>query len=537
LRSAHPHTGIDAGRKRPALHGRPREPPAPEPPVAAAEDQDAEHRLQALHAAHHAHGAHAHARATAAAPHRAPLLKEKVWTSGGTVCTFSFVQGNAKGSDFDPFCKEGLTDTSLSACCQADCGECADGSDVCEAKGENGRGSTCCPSEILSADVPCDESHAPCVLKPAPVDLTSEAGVRNAIMDCKMSVKAESDRQRVATDYVKHAEKKMKPSTTLDCNGDTLGPDTEWKSVEEIAYACEQRDGCGGFTMEDGKPHCLLSEADDADMGKIVSAPGVDTYLRVVNKKGLSFRVIAGAWSACSVTCGTGKRTRKLLCESEMGTDDSIERCMGLFSVAGLPHTEEVCNDFGCACEADQVITSNKVDLSNTVELAYDSTGTFTCSTGNVHTTGTVQYHCDDWEVGQLTKTGGKCWHKCITPLSYKGREIAIPTETGTLEHDKSVVLKCPERDFTNGGMKDLELYCDDGTLEITNEEPDEHGEHGECFKRCTLESINGAVSGVPTIHEDLYHLESRSYNCNNGGMLTVHCEDGEVKVEGSCGK
>ena len=44
------------------------------------------------------------------------------------MCTFSFVQ-HAKGSDFDPFCKEGLTDTSLSACCQADCGECADGSE------------------------------------------------------------------------------------------------------------------------------------------------------------------------------------------------------------------------------------------------------------------------------------------------------------------------------------------------------------------------------------------------------------------------
>jgi hypothetical protein len=303
--------------------------------------------------------------------------------------------------------------------------------------------------------------------------------------------------------------------------------------VEEIAYACEQRDGCGGFTMEEGKPHCLLSEPDEP-VGKIVDAPGVDTYLRIVNKKGLSFRVVAGAWSACSVTCGTGKKTRKLLCESEMGTDDSIERCMGVFSVAGLPHTEEVCNDFGCPCVPDQVITSNKVDLSNTIEFAYDSTGTFTCSTGNEHTTGTVNYHCQDWEVGELKKTGGKCWHKCIDPLSYKGDELAIPTETGTMVHDQSVELKCPVRDYTGNA---LHLYCNDGKLEITNTEPDENGEHGECFKRCTLESINAAKpAAIPSIHEGLYHLEARTYNCpNGGGLWTAHCEDGEVKGEGSC--
>ena len=53
----------------------------------------------------------------------------------------------------DPFCKSGLADTSLTTCCQGDCNECSDVSDTCKAKDENGRGSTCCPKEILAADV------------------------------------------------------------------------------------------------------------------------------------------------------------------------------------------------------------------------------------------------------------------------------------------------------------------------------------------------------------------------------------------------
>jgi hypothetical protein len=465
------------------------------------------HRLRASAKKHHAQ----RAKKAAANPHPS-AHKEPV------KCQLSFIQEPAG----DPFCKNGLSDTALTACCQADCGECADGSDVCLEKDENGRGSTCCPHVILAADVSCGDSQAPCVVKPAQSeDLTSPEGVRNAAFDCKTSVKAEVDRQRVTIDYIKHTDSSENPEPqTIDCDAE------DWTSIEKIAFACEQRKGCEGFNTKDGKPHCLLEKPADSSILKMATSAGTDTYMRVVNKHGMSFEISAGPWSTCSVTCGGGKQTRELFCSSEMGTDSTLERCQGMYSLSGMPPTEQSCNDFGCPCESGQVIEDNGVQLTNTANLAYDSSGKLACSMYNQYTTGDVDYHCAEYEVGEMQHTGGGCIHSCKPGDSIASADASIVLKEA-LKDDEKRTFPCPTSTHTG----DVELYCTDGTLSI---------EKGECFKRCSISSINAAFEGscaYPQVTSDLYHWEAKTYTCPSGtsGTWEVSCDQGEVTAKGSC--
>jgi hypothetical protein len=474
------------------------------------------HRLRASGKRHHAEHA---------AKHAEPAAKQDP-----VHCKLSFLQESVVEPAGDSFCKKGLSDTSLTACCQADCGECADGSDVCLEKDENGRGSTCCPSVIIAAAVSCGESQAPCVIKPAESEsLVSPEGVRNAAFDCKSSVKAESDRQRVTVDYLKHTDTVENPEPpTLDCDGE------EWTSIEKIAFACEQRKGCEGFTMVDGKPHCLLEKPADATLVKMATSAGTDTYMRVRNKHGLSFEITAGPWSACSVTCGKGTQTRELFCESEMGTDSSLERCQGMFSLSGMPPTEQTCNDFGCPCENGQVIEDNGVQLTNDVDFGYDTTGKLACSMYNQYTSGEVDYHCAEYEVGEMQKTGGQCLHSCKPGDSISSADGELKLQE-QLKHDEKRTMACPSA--THHG--DVELLCTDGTLSI---------EKGECFKRCAVATIQSAMEAAaddatftsciyPEVPESLYHWEAVTYECPYGstGEWEIYCDQGEVSAKGGC--
>merc|ERR1719265_587317 len=65
----------------------------------------------------------------------------------------------------DPHCSEGIMNAAMTACCQADCGECHDESDICNGKATNGRGTTCCPVDMLAGNLPsCENSKAPCAI-------------------------------------------------------------------------------------------------------------------------------------------------------------------------------------------------------------------------------------------------------------------------------------------------------------------------------------------------------------------------------------
>jgi hypothetical protein len=395
-------------------------------------------------------------------------------------------------------------------------------------KDENGRGSTCCPHVIIAAAVSCGESQAPCVIKPAETEqLTSPEGVRNAAFDCKSAVKQEADRQRVTVDYIKHTDSTENPEpATIDCDAE------DWTSIEKIAFACEQRKGCESFNLKDGKPHCLLEKPADASLQKMAVSAGTDTYIRVKNKHGLSFEITTGGWSACSVTCGGGKQTRELFCNSEMGTDSSLERCQGLFSLAGMPPTEQGCNDFGCPCEKDQVIEDNGVQLTNDVNFAYDSTGKLACSMYNRYTTGEVDYHCAEYEVGEMQKTGGACMHSCKPGDSISSADAEIKLKEA-VKHEEQRTFACPPSTHTG----DVELLCTDGTLSI---------EKGECFKRCSVDSIKGAMEAeaddvtsciYPEVSDSLYHWEAKTYECPYGstGEWEIYCDQGEVSAKGGC--
>lgn len=433
-----------------------------------------------------------------------------------------FIQTSASGDAGDPFCHEGLASSDLSTCCQADCSECSDSSDVCT-DDESGRGSTCCPAQIKDAGATCEDSHAPCLMTPHSSEgLTSAEGVRNAAFDCKNSVKDEMDRQRVSTDYLKHAGKALLPAPAeLDCEAES------WKTIEDIAYACEQRDGCGGFTTDtDGNPKCLVAESDE--LSKLVDDTGKNTYIRLVNKKGLSFKLEAGPWSECSVTCGDGIQTRELFCNSEMGTDKGLERCQGIYSVAGLPETEMACNEFGCPCEAGQSLVDNGVNMTNEFEMTYDATGKFYCNQFDSLATGEVDWHCQEYASGDLTQTSGQCYNGCAADSSLEdnGATVAL---SSNLMHGNSADIRCPMDTHTG----EVKLTCNDGALEHTS---------GDCTKICTATSIAEAMQALesmdyPTVSANMIDGEESILACPDGGIgeFRVSCADGTVSAAGNC--
>jgi hypothetical protein len=101
------------------------------------------------------------------------------------------------------------------------------------------------------------------------------------------------------------------------------------------------------------------------------------------------------------------------------------------------------------------------------------------------------------------------------------------------VKHEELRTVACPPSTHTG----DVEILCTDGKMSI---------EKGECFKRCSVDSILGAMEAnaddvtscvYPEVQESLYHWEAKTYECPYGstGEWEIYCDQGEVQAKGGC--
>merc|ERR1719240_1954179 len=99
-----------------------------------------------------------------------------------------------------------------------------------------------------------------------------------------------------------------------------------------------------------------------------------------------------------------------------------------------------------------------------------------------------------------MPHAGGGSLHSCKPGDSITRADAEIKLREA-LKHEEKRTEACPPSTHTG----DVELYCTDGTLSI---------EKGECFKRCSIESIRAAFEGscaYPEVTSDLYHWEAKT--------------------------
>lgn len=239
---------------------------------------------------------------------------------------------------FDPHCREGIADTTLSFCCQKNCGECSNGSPVCDGKEKNGRGSTCCP-EDMGEQPTCEASFAPCQIPSfvrattAAADLKTQTGDRTAIHDCDKALPDESARHLLATHFVKFER-------TAHSNGRERSCST--RTWEQASAKCDQEDWCVGMTADDsGDFACFL--VAQSSVTELDIATG-STYLKSRGSAGQSYHYQRSAYvpdAACLDFCKSkstdnsddgdvptdSNMTRTVECKSSQGMTMSLGMC------------------------------------------------------------------------------------------------------------------------------------------------------------------------------------------------------------------
>jgi len=257
----------------------------------------------------------------------------------------------------DPHCSKGMMNVEMTACCQADCGECSDTSDVCKiANGEgrggeddNGRGSTCCPAIMLATDnkLPsCDNSMAPCAIPDAvrnPADVASlTAADRVAADDCNEAIPATKAQHHASTAYIAFKGKSCGAATT-ECG--------TFSTIVQASAACSGDDGCLGFTTAAGEDSVTCLLVAGAAVESLSDDTGADTYLkREDGTGGHIYHFTTTEWSACSEECGGGTQTRSMGCASEGGDTVVVGLCSSLTGVNAdaTPSESADCNPQQC---------------------------------------------------------------------------------------------------------------------------------------------------------------------------------------------
>jgi len=247
-------------------------------------------------------------------------------------------------SKLDPHCSKGLTNTEMTVCCQGDCGECSDHSDLCVENSTSGRTTTCCPATILAADPPsCDNSMAPCAISESvrnPEEHVMPAV--HAANDCGEAKKDMKDLIDLNTHYLSFVDQKLTPGSTSDCGS--------YGTIAQAAAACSNKDDCVGFTVKSDAPDCLVIAGDE--METLADESGTTTYVKKEDGyTGYAYEILPGKVSeACSVTCGGGHLRVEPGCKSASGVQVKTGMCSAstIMNPDALPKTEFECNTFEC---------------------------------------------------------------------------------------------------------------------------------------------------------------------------------------------
>jgi hypothetical protein len=244
----------------------------------------------------------------------------------------------------DPHCSKGLVNTEMTVCCQGDCGECSDHSDLCLPNSTSGRTTTCCPAVILAAEPPsCDNSMAPCAISEDvrnPADHVMPAV--HAANDCGEAKKDMKDLIDINVHYLNFVDKKMSPGSTSDCGS--------YGTIAQAAAACSNKDDCVGFTFKSDKPDCLIIAGDELET--LQDEVGTEVYVKKEDGyTGHAYQLLPGPVSeACSVSCGGGFLHVTPGCKSASGVQVKTGMCSAavMMNADALPKTEFPCNEFEC---------------------------------------------------------------------------------------------------------------------------------------------------------------------------------------------
>jgi hypothetical protein len=261
-------------------------------------------------------------------------------------------------TELDPHCREGVISLDMTACCQKDCGSCADDSDVCLANATNGRATTCCPSAVVEQG-DCETSKAPCAVPayvretPDVSELRSAEGVPNAADDCGEAIADTEADILVATHFLLFPGKEPSGAPihdTVTGSGSTTTKCGELGDTVAVAAAtCVKEDDCMGFTASDGVPDCLLVAGMVVEGYKSSSK---DTYLKQMGSAEFTYMFHPPAYEedSCSEECGGGVLNRVMGCKTTANITVKGGMCSHIawMNEDSLPDEQIPCNTFDC---------------------------------------------------------------------------------------------------------------------------------------------------------------------------------------------